>query len=50
MIERRGKEDIQIQNNKDLLIMNYYYVSKRERRYINLNLEGYIDNNSTNTT
>ena len=47
MIERREKEDIQIQNHKDLLIMNNHDGRKRERRYINPSLQRYMDNNTT---
>ena len=50
MIARKEKEDIQIQNNKDLWIMNDYGISQRERRYINPSLQRYIDKNSINTT
>ena len=44
MIERREKEDIQIENHKYLWIRNNYDRRRRERRYINLSLQGYIHN------
>ena len=39
MIERREQEDIEIQIYKDLFIMNDDDRKKRERRYINPNLQ-----------
>ena len=38
--EKEEKEDIWIQNHKDLLIMNNYGIGKRERRYIHPSLQG----------
>ena len=44
MIERREKEDIETQIYKDILIMSDDDRKIRERRYINPNLQIYIDN------
>ena len=44
VIERREKEDIEIQIYKDLFIMNDDDRKKRERRYRNPNLQRYIHN------
>mgnify|MGYP007069660285 FL=1 len=43
MIERREKEDIEIQIYKDLLIMSDDDGKIRERRSLNPNLQRYID-------
>ena len=47
MIERREKEDIEIQIHEDLFIMNDDDRKKRERRSLNPNLPRYIDHTST---
>ena len=44
MIERREKEDIEIQIYKDILIMSDDDGKMRERRSLNPNLQRYIDN------
>ena len=43
--EKEQKEDIWIENHKNILIMNNYDGRKRERRYINPSLPRYISYN-----
>ena len=47
MIERREKEDIEIQIYKNLFIMNDNDRKKKETISLNPNLARYIDNTST---